>query len=143
MEFFAASGVDRRYLFGGSDYWIDIKQELTAGEARKLAHSGVRRLSRPVLADESVGELGMELDLEAAAFTKVALYLVDWNLSGPDGKTVTIAGLGREKWDALRNLKPDVFAEIERAIDEEVQARADAKKPTAPGPTGSGAPSQS
>lgn len=128
MEFFATTETDQVYLFGGTEYWIAIKKGLTAGEERQLQGAALRRISRPTNADGTIGDsVGFDLDLDRAAFTKVAVYLSDWNITGRDGKTVEIKSMAR-KVDALRDLNPDVFTAIEKAIDDYVLARLQEKK---------------
>lgn len=128
MDFFATTETDKQYLFGEDKYWILIKRELTAGEERQLAHAGLRRASRPLNPDGSIGDsVGFDLDLDRAAFTKVALYLADWNIPGPNGKTVEIEKMA-QKVDALRAMRPDVFTEIERVIDTYLTERSEEKK---------------
>lgn len=126
MEFFASIEVERLYPFGDQEFWIEVKRDLTAGEEKQITGAAFRRASRSAEDGES-SRLAFDLDYGLAAFTKVAAYLKDWNLPGPDGKTVDIAS-SRTKADALRNLKPAVFAAIEQAIDTFVLARREEKK---------------
>ena len=135
MEFFGSSETDTVYPFPGDEtHWILVKRGLTAGESRQIAHSGLKTASRPLNEDGSFGDsVGFDLDLDRAAFVKVALYLADWNIPGPNGKTVDIEK-NPAKMSALRNLTPDVFTAIEKAIDTYVLARLEEKKvpPTSP-----------
>lgn len=119
MEFFASTETETLTPFADApDRWITVKRELTAGEDRQLAYSALVRTTRPIEVDGSMANaLGFSMDIDKAAFVKVGLYLVDWNLPGADGKTIEIAASPAAKFTALRNLKPDVFRAIEVAID--------------------------
>lgn len=112
-------------LFDDGTYWIRVKKQLNAGEARQLAHGAFSRVSNTGTPDDPL--MAFDLNLEAGAFAKVLLYLVDWNLADADGKTVTI-DTPKTKRDAVRALDPAVYAEVERAIDAHVEAVAQEKK---------------
>ncbi len=131
-SFFVAPAEVRLPLFGDDTYYITVKQELNAWEGKRLAASAMTRLTNP----EKSG-LGYEVDLAAAAFEKVLLYLIDWNLTGPDGAVVGIQTPAK-KADALRNLDSATFTEIERVIDAHVLSTREKKRMTgslAPGLT--------
>ncbi len=130
MDFFASTDTDTLHPFPEQpDVWITVKRELTAGEDRQLAYSALVRTTRPIEADGTMANaLGFSMDVDKAAFVKVSLYLVDWNLPGADGKTVEILSSSAAKVTALRNLKPAIFRAIEVAIDAYVTARLAQKK---------------
>ncbi|MCR4375676.1 MAG: hypothetical protein NUW22_12585 [Acidobacteria bacterium] len=140
MEFFAGTETDTLYPFGGDQYWIAVKRELTAGEDRALAHAAIGRGTREVGPDgQPTNEVGFALDLDKAAFKKVALYLHEWNLTDRQKRVVDI-GTEAKKVAALRNLKPPQFRAIEVAIDAYVLERLIEKKVPS-GSDGSTAPS--
>ena len=115
MEFFATVATEKVPIFGGdSGFWIEVKKELSAGDSKRLALAALKGVRKSASDDE--GSQAFDLDLEVAAFNKVALYLVDWNVSDANGKSVEI-DTPKKKLDALKNLKPSVLAEIEKAID--------------------------
>jgi hypothetical protein len=87
-------------------------------------------------------EIGFTLDLDGAAFRKVELYLVDWNLPDKNGKTIEIKDSEPMKRTSLRALLPDVFGQIEKAIDGYVIEQ-QAKKKAQTGQPGPSAPSAS
>jgi len=101
-------------LFDDGQYWISVKKELNAGEDKQLSQGAFTKLTR-LSQDDSSPALSM--DLEAAAFRKVLLYLLDWNVPDKAGKTVDITVSPKAKMDALKALKPAAFREIERVID--------------------------
>lgn len=138
MDFFASTETDSLNPFPDApDVWITVKRELTAGEDRQLAYSALVRTTRPIEADGSMANaLGFSMDIDKAAFVKVGLYLVDWNLPGTDGKTLPIITSPAAKFSALRNLKPAIFRAIEVAIDMHVDALVAQKKTVSP-PNGS------
>jgi hypothetical protein len=99
-------------LFDDGQYWISVKQQLNAGETKQLAQGAFSRLVQTGTLEEP--SLAFDMNFDAASFLKIALYLVDWNLTDKDGKTVDIVSSPKVKRDALRNLYPDVLKEIER-----------------------------
>jgi hypothetical protein len=138
MQFLASTETDKLHPFdGNTDIWIDIKRELTAGEERQITGAAFRRASRPVTEDGGETRMSFDLDYGLAGFMKVAIYLDDWNLTGLDGKPLDISTSGK-KIDALKNLRPDVFAAIESAIDTAVAARHEEKKLQSGSPKSSG-----
>ena len=112
-------------LFDDGLYWISVKKGLNAGEAQQLAQSAFTRVS-PTGTPEAPG-VAFDLNLEAGAFAKILIYLVDWNLTDATQKTVPI-DTPKAKREAVRALDPDVFAELERVIDVHVEARSREKK---------------
>lgn len=140
MEFFAGTETDTIYPFDNREYWVSVKRELTAGEDRAIAHAALRKGTREVAQDGVVsGEVGFVIDLDRAAFTKVALWMHDWNIPDASKKPVDVSS-EQKKFHALRALKPEVFRQIEVALDAYV-AEKEAEKKVPAGRTGSGEPS--
>lgn len=86
----------------GNGHWIEIKRELTAGEQRRMFAKMVRDYApdgRALLDPEQVG------------YAKVCTYLLDWDLTGQDGKAVPISD------SAIDNLDVPMYEEIRRAIE--------------------------
>lgn len=119
-------------LFDDGAYWILVKKQLNAGEARQLAMGSFSRVTPSGTSEEP--SMAFDLNLEAGAFQKILIYLLDWNLTDASGKTVVI-DTPKAKRDAVRVLHPDVFAELERVIDAHVEAEAQLKKTKAGSPT--------
>ncbi len=120
-ELFVSTESDQIPLFDDGVYWIAVKRQLNAGEAKQLQMGALRRVS-PTGQNTDTPSVTYDLDVDLAAFQKVLVYLLDWNLVGPDGKTKAI-DTPKEKREAVRALHPAVFAEIERAVDAHVQAQ--------------------
>lgn len=112
-------------LFDDGILWIRVKKQLNAGEVRVLAGSAFTRVSRTGTLDEP--SVAFDLNVEAGAFQKIVMYLMDWNLQDASGKTVAIDSL-KMKTEALRALDPDVFSEIENVIDRHAEAIEQEKK---------------
>jgi hypothetical protein len=112
-------------LFDDGAYWVKVKKTLNAGESRQLSQSAFSRVSPTGTPDNP--SVAFDINVEAGAFGKIMVYLLDWNLPDAAGKTVAI-DTPKAKRDALRALAPDAFAEIERVIDE----HASVKDPNAP-----------
>jgi len=89
----------------GRARWIEIKQQLCAGEDRHVFTGMLRPDSelhageRPRLAPELVG------------VTKILEYLVGWSFTDREGRPIAIS------LDALNQLKPVTYVEIYNAIE--------------------------
>lgn len=119
-------------LFDDGVYWIIVKKQLNSGESKQFAAAGIKRLSR----GPNGIDPGYDVDMENAAFIKVAVYLQDWNLS-KNGKVVPI-DTPKAKVDALRATHPDIMAEVERVIGIHVLEMQEKKQTTGslePAPT--------
>jgi hypothetical protein len=101
-------------LFDDGQHWIKVKQQLTAGEARQLLQGAFSRMVQA--GTQAEPSVAFDLNFEAAAFLKVMLYLVDWNIPDKAGKTVDIS-TPKAMRDALKAMRQDAFKEIERVID--------------------------
>ena len=119
-------------LFDDGAFWVSVKKHLNAGEVRQLAQGAFTRVSPTGTPDAP--SVAFDLNMEAGAFQKILLYLLDWNLADAAGKTVAI-DTPKAKRDALRALDPDLFTEIERVIDAHSEQVAQAKKLQSGSPT--------
>jgi|TARA_R110000744_G_scaffold64791_2_gene133233 hypothetical protein len=119
-------------LFDDGECWITVRKQLTAGEEKRLSTSALKRMS-PTGAGTDDFAVAYDVDFEAAAFNKILVYLLDWNVPTANGK-VAVIETPKAMAAALRAMHPSVFAEIERVIDEHVQENVE-KKATS-GPTG-------
>jgi len=112
-------------LFDDGECWITVRQQLTAGEEKMMATGALKRMS-PSGAGTTDFSVSYDVDFEAAAFNKIAVHLLDWNVPDPDGKVIII-DTPKKMNASLRVLHPDVFKEIERVIDEHVEAQQEKK----------------
>jgi|KBSMisStandDraft_5_1062788.scaffolds.fasta_scaffold00317_5 hypothetical protein len=97
---FVQPGIVRLPLSEGE--WIDVKQELTAGEQR---HADAGRYKELLAGDRPT------LDYERMGTTRILAYVIGWSLVGFEGTP--------EPFDesSLDNLDMDTFQEIAAAID--------------------------
>lgn len=96
--------------------YIDVKQELTAGEQRRIFSGLVK--------EHRAGETAL-LDSEQVGKTKLLEYLVGWSLVGLDGHPEPVSA------SAIDHLDVDTYREIVQAIeahDERVEAARAARK---------------
>lgn len=96
-------------------FWIRVKRRLNVGERRRLQTAGWRGV-RPGR------EAEVAVDWEATSFARTQAYLLEWSLTGDDGTRMPITREGIEALDE------DVFAVIERALSEHVEAMEQEKK---------------
>ena len=111
---FVQPGRERLALSDGE--WIEVKQELTAGEQRH-AQAGY-------YLDLRAGERA-RIDYERYGKTKILAYVVAWSFKGFDGTP--------EPFDesALDQVDMDTYQELEAAIDAhelQISARREARK---------------
>ena len=90
-------------LWDDGVYWIRVKKQLNAGEARQLAFGAYTRMSQS--GPPEAPSVAYDLNIEAGAFGKILIYLLDWNLTDATGKTVAIE-TPVAKRDAVRALDP-------------------------------------
>ncbi len=82
--------------------WIDVKRELTAGEARD---------AQAELYDELHFGERARVNIKQLDFAKCAAYVVGWWLRDPEGKLLPFSAA------ALKNVNQATFADISAAVD--------------------------
>ena len=104
-------------------HWIEVKQELTAGEKQRYRTAGLRRMSARKDAD---GESANEVDVDwvALANARVNVYLVDWSARDAKDKPMPLTPA------AISNLDQASFEEIDAAIQAHIEAMDSEKKVT-------------
>jgi len=96
----------RLELEGGQ--WMIVRKRLNTGEQRKM----FARQVKSMVAGEK-----LEYNPVQVGLSQVVAYLLDWSLTGPDGKPVIIRGLTPEALEKLlEDLDPDRFTVIWNAI---------------------------
>ena len=117
-------------LYRGTAFWIDVKQELSAGEARRIEASGIRSYSQPAGAaaldaagDALAQQMEINVSLELAMFEKVRTWLAGWSLTDDKGSP-----LQHQNIDTLRALRDDLFRAIDTAIEKHAREVRDAQK---------------
>ncbi len=133
-ECFVAPEVVKLSLFDDGELWVLVRKQLTAGEDRQVSGGALKTMS-PTGAGTDAFTVSYDIDFVAAAFNKVIVYLLDWNIQDKSGK-VKVIDTPKAMTAALKNLHPEVFKEIERVIDAHVEAQQREKKVT----TGSNGP---
>lgn len=119
-SWFASTDVIQLDLSEG--IWIKVKKELTAGEQAKLSTASLKVI-RPSRADVPAA---FEVDGVAMSFARLNAYLVDWNIPGPDGKTMPVDG------ESIQALTVDAKAEIDAALDTYLAGQEKKVKPRSP-----------
>ena len=117
--------------------WLLVKKRLNHGEYQEL-------LARKYIAETSGG---VRVNLHKAGWEQIAVYLLNWSLTGLDGKQIAIDGKSYDAIDReLDLLDPASVTEIKQAIEThiaEMEAERDASKKILDGATGSSATSPS
>jgi len=101
-------------LPGGEGEWIEVKEGLTYGEEQRLASAIVTNMTISQETREAE-EQQIGLDTKRHAILRILLWVVDWNLEGPNGKRVELSA------SAIENLKPEIAQEINDVLDEHIR----------------------
>jgi len=109
---FPSTGTRRYELPCG--YWIDLKEELSAGERRYSQGAALRsmRFQAPREGHVRPTETELMFDSVAAMTARAFVFLSNWSIVDASGR---IAKLSAEN---IGNLKENVFEEIDKKIDE-------------------------
>lgn len=121
---FADGGQVRLELSDGD--WIAVRRELSYGQQRRLAASGLTGI------DQAAAE-GQRLQVDLAAYDleRLALWVLDWSFRDADGDHVAVSR------EAIANLHPDTAAELNAALDAHIEAL---EGKAAPAPAGGSRP---
>ena len=117
--------------------WILVRAELSYGQQRRLAASGLTGVDAAATEGQR-----LKVDLAAYDIERLVTWVMDWSFRDDDGDRVPVSR------EAIEALHPDTAAEVGAALDAHIEAL-EAKKgpsspaPTAPGPSNSGATSSS
>jgi hypothetical protein len=118
-----ASGAAVKLPLSDGD-WVLVRAELTYGQQRRLAASGLTGVD----AAASSGDR-LKVDLAAYDLERLATWLLDWSFKDGDGDHIVLT---RERIEALH---PDTAAEINAALDKHIEALEAKKAPPPPGPS--------
>jgi len=105
--------------------WIDVKKFLTSGEEAYLAGAGV-----PGFSQETVGKQSFELDFVSLKFARMITYVVGWSFVDDKGNQTKPAR------DYVETLDPEIFKEIEEALDKHVAKMKEERGRPTPAPAG-------
>jgi hypothetical protein len=106
--------------------WIEVKMELTRGEADTIRNQMIKGIRPPGPEQPTIG---YDLDIGGWERATVEAYLVDWSIKGLDDKVIDIQSEAKKR-SALRNvITQETFAEILDAISQHKERVALAKKP--------------
>lgn len=114
----------------GDGFWIEVKKELTAGERSRIRVAGIRSYSHKPA--EVVDEVTSNVDLDAATFEKVRIWLADWSLTDDKGNKLKLNS------DTLHALRTDVYDVIDRQVEAHAKGVADLSKKSEPTETATG-----
>ena len=108
---FVQPKVTRLQLSDGD--FVDIKHELTAGEERE----SFARMTKSLEAGKVA-----QLNPEQVQLSTLVAYILGWSFTDKDGRPVEVSE------SAIRQLDPETFVEIHKAIEAHETALADQKK---------------
>jgi hypothetical protein len=130
------SNVDQIDLsYGGRDFTIWVRRDLTVGETRLVETAGFRKLTgignrakatqaaaqKSAMTPEDDG-MEIAIDWKLQSFARTATYLTDWTLADDAGNKLPLTR------DTVESLRPEVYKVVEDAINEHVEARAKIRK---------------
>ena len=120
-----ASGAAMRLELSEGD-WVLVRQELTYGQQRRLAASGLTGIDPAVTEGQR-----LRVDLAAYDLERLVLWVMDWSFRDDDGEPVVVSR------EAIEALHPDTARELNEALDRHIEAQ---EGKGAPAPTGPSAP---
>ena len=93
-------------------HYVEIKRELDYGEEGELAGAAIRSGINPD------GTPKMEYSLRDQRLMTIALYLVDWNITGASGKSVPMPAGIAKRVELVGRLSPKWASKIVAKIEE-------------------------
>ena len=111
--------------WAGNPFWVEMKQQLTEGEQRRVQTSGFKSIkSDPQAAKLPEAERSAEITIDwvAQSFARTLAWVTDWSLADVKGNKLPV------RRDTLEQLHPDMYAAIEGVINEHVEQREQEKK---------------
>jgi hypothetical protein len=121
FEFFASDETTTLYL--SPQHWVRIKNELDYGAQNELDNASVTGFSvQQARQAQAAGEQEtlIHTNLGRQRLLKIALYVDDWNLPGPDGKTMRWPHRIDERIAVVKTMKARlasaILAEVDRLI---------------------------
>lgn len=118
-----ASGAAVKLALSEGD-WVLVRQELTYGQQRHLAHAGLTGIDAAATAGDR-----LKVDLAAYEIERLVLWVMDWSFKDDDGDRVTVSR------EAIEALHPDTAAEINTVLDAHIEALEGKASPAASGTT--------
>ncbi len=117
----------KRYDLSEAGDWVEIKDELNAGERERLNGLLLSGIAFPTRGDEEEAKqineaLNVNMNMAEAKLGKVETYLVDWSFRDDSGDPVDVTR------SAIESLTPDTLDEISEIIDNHTQTQDSAKK---------------
>lgn len=121
--------------------WIELRAQLTYGERAALQSAAFGTLSAPQVEALAANPGSVPLDMYAARVWKIATYLHDWNILGPDGRPVRVPRDVKERLRLVEQLDEGLGSAIEAEINAFIAERAlalagDAEGNPTPAPAG-------
>jgi hypothetical protein len=123
FDCFATAETERLQL--SPKLWVELKKELDEGEASELDEAWMSGFEQTATSN---GPLPTEGEVESNVvyhtkfghwrLMKLALFIVDWNLTGADGKTVRWPRRRQERMQVVAKLSPRIAQVIRGRIDE-------------------------
>ena len=118
-----ANGAQVRLALSDGD-WVSVRKELSYGQQRRLAASGLTGIDQAAAEGER-----LKVDLAAYDIERLVLWVLDWSFRDDDGEPVVV---GRE---AIEALHPDAAAEVNAALDRHIEAQEGKAVPAPAGPS--------
>lgn len=97
-------------------FWVKLKKRLTVGETKTIQTSGWTGV-RPKSDGAEIG-----LNWREQGFTRMTVWVTSWSLADENKTPLPVSR------DVMESLHPDVFALIENAITQHIEALDDEKK---------------
>ena len=121
-ERFASGAAERLELSEGD--WVLVRKELSYGQQRRLAASGLTGIDPAVTEGQR-----LQVDLAAYDIERLVLWVMDWSFRDADGEHVVVSR------EAIEALHPDTARELNEALDRHIEAQEGKAGQAPPGPS--------
>lgn len=95
------------------DEWIEVKERLSGGEARRMSAAAFRDVQRT--GKTATDEPRVGVDFAALSLGRTKAYLVDWSFRDQKDKPVKVTS------EAIESLDEETLKEIEDALDAHIK----------------------
>ena len=126
MAFTFVEPKTRRIDIGDGD-WIEVRAQLSAGEAKEMRTAGFTHMQQgdDAAIEAGDGQVKIGVNWKRMSLAKLRAYLVDWNAKDGQQRPVPYST------EALAQLDEADFDRIEAAVNAHIVELNDAKKKTA------------
>lgn len=95
--------------YKGEEFWLDLRTQLGVGDTKRLAATGIRQWTPST---DRAGVMDLNVAWDLVIFEKVKTWISDWSLTDDQAVKLSL------HVDTLKAMPDDLFAILEKAVDE-------------------------